>query len=95
MSVPCALEGDERAEKRAIIPVRFDITVMKGAARADVRLTFVNAAKDHRIRLRVGVDVSRHSPMQARCLEPAAFQYQFSDELLENRISHVCQNIRI
>ena len=53
MSVPCALEGDERAEKRAIIPVRFDITVMKGAARADVRLTFVNAAKDHRIRLRV------------------------------------------
>lgn len=53
MNVPYKLEGDNRSAKRAVIPVKFEITVGRDSPRADVRLTFDNTAKDHRIRLRI------------------------------------------
>ena len=53
LDVPYCLEGDRRSQKRAKIPVTFLITVYAGVPRVDVKLSFDNTAKDHRIRLRI------------------------------------------
>ena len=53
LNVPARLEGDSRSEKRVDIPFQFTITVYQGIARADIKLTLDNTAKDHRIRLKL------------------------------------------
>ena len=53
MNVPYRLNGDERSAERVEIPVCFEISLERYAARVDVRLTLENNAKDHRIRLRM------------------------------------------
>lgn len=53
MSVPRELVGDERSEARTELPVVFELTLLRGVPRLDVRCTIENTAKDHRIRLRI------------------------------------------
>jgi len=51
--VPEALCGDDRSRRSARMPVAFDVSLVRGTRRADVKMTLVNTARDHRIRLRV------------------------------------------
>jgi mannosylglycerate hydrolase len=53
LSVPYQLVGDQRSPERVDIPVRFRISLERFARRVDVKLTFDNQARDHRLRLRV------------------------------------------
>ena len=56
-SVPARLRGDKRSSERVKIPVAFDVSLISASGRADVKMTFDNTAKDHRIRLRVPMGV--------------------------------------
>ncbi len=55
--VPAGLEPDRarRSLARVTLPLRTDITIRPGSRRVDFRVTFVNHARDHR--LRVGVEI--------------------------------------
>jgi len=51
MSVPEKLIGDERSKTHVDMPVKFHVSLYMGVPRVDVKMTIVNTAKDHRIRL--------------------------------------------
>ncbi len=55
--VPERLVGDERSRESAKMRVAFDVSLYRGLPRADVKMTLVNTARDHRIRLRVPTGV--------------------------------------
>lgn len=57
MKVPYELEGDVRSKKETEIPVTFTVTVTAGVPRVDVKCVLFNTAKDHRIRLRIPMQV--------------------------------------
>ena len=55
--VPERLIGDERSRESVKMRVAFDVSLYRGLARADVKMTLDNTARDHRIRLRVPTGV--------------------------------------
>ncbi len=61
MNVPYRLNGDERSPERVDIPMAFEISLVAGSPRVDVKLTFENTAKDHRLRLRMPAGVRTDS----------------------------------
>ena len=57
MDVPFKLVGDERSIERTEIPICFEISLERYSNRVDIRLTFENNARDHRLRLRIPAGV--------------------------------------
>jgi alpha-mannosidase len=55
--VPERLVGDERSRENVKMRVAFDVSLYRSLPRADVKMTLVNTARDHRIRLRVPTGV--------------------------------------
>ena len=51
MNVPKALNGGLRSAERVDMPVGFDVTLYRGARRAEINLTVENTAKDHKLSL--------------------------------------------
>ncbi|MDO4739747.1 MAG: glycoside hydrolase family 38 C-terminal domain-containing protein [Eubacteriales bacterium] len=51
LSVPEKLIADERSKVHVDMPVKFHVALYRGLPRVDVKMTVVNTAKDHRIRL--------------------------------------------
>ena len=61
MHVPACLIGDERSAETVPMPVTFTITLFSGIKRVDVKLQLDNRACDHRVRLRIPMNVKASS----------------------------------
>ena len=61
MEVPTQLYGDEPSGEMCEVPMAFTVSLLRGARRADVKLTIDNRARDHRLRLRVPTGVRTDS----------------------------------
>jgi hypothetical protein len=68
--VPERLVGDERSRENVKMRVAFDVSLYRSLPRADVKMTLVNTARDHRIRLRVPT-ASVPRPSSPRAIWPS------------------------
>ena len=57
LRVPERLIGDERSRTEAEMRIAFEVSLVRGLPRADVKMTLQNTAQDHRIRLRIPTGV--------------------------------------
>ncbi len=61
MRVPVCLNGDERSADTVPMPITFTITLFSNRKRLDVKLQLDNKACDHRVRLRIPMNVKASS----------------------------------
>ena len=61
LQVPACLHGDERSAETVPMPITFTITLFSDIKRVDVKLQLDNRACDHRVRLRIPMNVKASS----------------------------------